>query len=382
VSTASSRGIPHVADDLFASTARLNLLLAAANILVIDDEDMNLRLVARILARAGYRHVTGLSDARELESQLLVTTPDLVITDLHMPNRDGFDVIEALQPWIDEDRLPVLVVSGDAGVEARNRALTLGARDFVGKPFDPTELALRVRNQLETRLLFEDVRKQIRALRETVHGQTKEVEGARVEMLSHLATAVEYRDECTAAHTVRVGLLAAKLAEVLGLDAIEVSLIQQAAPLHDVGKIGVPDGILRKPGQLTDEEMAVMRTHAEIGADILRSDSSRVLQIAEEIARTHHERWDGRGYPRGLSGTQIPLSGRIVSVADTYDAMISDRPYRAARSPREAVEEIVRCRGTQFDPAIVDALLHVLARRAVPVRDAPRVRAGTADPSR
>jgi putative two-component system response regulator len=380
MSNRSPRGSLHVDDDLFGSTARLNLLLAAAHILVVDDEDANLRLVARILARAGYRQVTGLSDARELESQLLVTNPDLVITDLHMPHRDGFSVIEALQPWIIEDRLPVLVVSGDACVESRSRALTLGARDFVGKPFDPTELALRVRNQLETRLLFEDVRKQNRALRETVHGRTQEVERARLETLSHLATAAEYRDECTAQHTMRVGILSAQIADALGLDPGEVSLIRQAAPLHDVGKIGVPDGILRNTGTLTDEEMAVMRTHTEIGADILRSDSVRVLQVAEAIALTHHEHWDGRGYPRGLAGTQIPLPGRIVSVADTYDAITSDRPYRPARSAEEALDEIVRFRGTQFDPTVVDALLRVLDHRAVRVREAvPRERAVAAD---
>jgi putative two-component system response regulator len=360
----SPRDIPHVDDDLFGSATRLNLLLAAAHILVIDDEEANLRLVARILARAGYRHVTGLSDARDLESHLLLGAPDLVITDLHMPARDGFAVIEALQPWIAEDRLPVLVVSGDAGTESRNRALTMGARDFVGKPLDPTELALRVRNQLETRLLFEDVRKQNRALRDTVHGRAQEVESVRLELLSHLATASEYRDGCTAQHTVRVGQLSARLAEVMGLDPADVHVIRQAAPLHDLGKIGVPDGILRKTGALTEEEMAVMRTHTEIGADILRSESVGVLQVAEEIALTHHEHWDGRGYPRGLTGTQIPLSGRIVAVADTFDAITSDRPYRPARSTAEAIEEIVRFRGTQFDPAVVDALRQVANQQA------------------
>ncbi len=146
----------------------------------------------------------------------------------------------------------------------------------------------------------------------------------------------------------------------LELDAADVDLIRRAAPLHDVGKVGVPDGLLRKGGRLSLEETAVMRTHTTIGADILRSDHVRVLQVAEQIAWTHHERWDGQGYPRGLAGTDIPLAGRIVAVADAFDAITNDRPYRQARSSREAVDEIVRHRGTQFDPAVVDVLVRLL----------------------
>ena len=348
-------------EDLFRSDARLTLLLAAAEILIIDDEPGNISLVTKILARAGYHHVSGLADARALERHLSDSVPDLVITDLHMPNRDGFEVLAALQPWIRAQHLPVLVVSGDPTPDSRNRALSLGARDFVGKPFDAAELALRVRNQLETRLLFQDVQKQNRALREAVHGRTRELENARMEILRHLATAAEYRDDCTARHTIRVGVLAAELAEALRLDPIDVDLIRRAAPLHDVGKVGVPDGLLRKGGRLSVEETAVMRTHTTIGADILRSDHVRVLQVAEQIAWTHHEHWDGKGYPRGLAGHEIPVAGRIVAVADAFDAITNDRPYRQARSSHDAVDEIVRHRGTQFDPAVVDVLVRLLA---------------------
>ena len=357
--------------DLFASAERLNLLLKMAQILVIDDEEANIRLVTRLLARAGYRYVSGLQDARQLESQIARAMPDLVITDLHMPSRDGFAVIEALRPWILEARLPVLVVSGDAAVESRNKALTLGARDFVGKPFDPTELSLRVRNQLETRLLFQDVGKQNRTLREAVHGRARELEEARVEMLSNLATAAEYRDDCTAQHTVRVGRLAGIIAEALGLDRADVDIIRRAAPLHDVGKIGVPDGLLRKPSKLTPEEIAVMRTHTVIGADILQNSQVRILQVARDIALTHHEHWDGGGYPRGLAGQDIPMAGRIVAVADTFDAITNDRPYRRARPAHDAIAEIVRHCGTQFDPAVVDVLVGVVETElVVPEREA------------
>ena len=330
-------------------------------------------LVSRLLARAGFGSVVGLQDARQLEATLALSIPDLVITDLHMPGRDGFSVIEALKPLIVESHLPVLVVSGDAAVESRNRALSLGARDFVSKPFDPTELALRVRNQLETRLLFHDVRKQNRALREAVHGRTQELEGARLEMLNRLATAAEYRDACTAQHTVRVAALAAHLATELGLAPADVEDIRRAAPLHDVGKIGVPDDLLRKPRALSPEEVDVMRTHTKIGADILRDSSVKVLQVAREIALTHHERWDGTGYPCGLAGEDIPLAGRIVAVADAFDAITYDRPYRAARSAQEAIEEIVRHRGTQFDPEVVDALLRIATAGRITHAHAPGV---------
>jgi putative two-component system response regulator len=347
-------------DDLFGSDARLALLFAAAEILIVDDEPSNIDLMTKILTRAGYHHVSGLADARRLEAQLLHTMPDLVITDLHMPHRDGFDVLAALQPWVRDQRLPVLVVSGDPTNDSRNRALSLGARDFVGKPFDATELILRVRNQLETRLLFLDVQKQNRALREAVHGRTRQLEDARMEILRHLATAAEYRDDCTARHTIRVAALAGELALSLALDPDTVDLIRRAAPLHDVGKIGVPDGLLRKGGRLSPEETAVMRTHTTIGADILRSDHVRVLQMAEQIAWTHHEHFDGAGYPRGLVGPAIPLAGRIVAVADAFDAITNDRPYRLGRTSQVALEEIVRHRGTQFDPAVVDALVRLV----------------------
>jgi putative nucleotidyltransferase with HDIG domain len=184
-------------------------------------------------------------------------------------------------------------------------------------------------------------------------------------MLSNLATAAEYRDDCTARHTVRVGVLAGVLAEALGLDQKEVDVIRRAAPLHDVGKIGVPDGLLRKPATLTPEEIAVMRTHSVIGADILQNSQVTILQVARDIALTHHEQWNGQGYPHGLAGTDIPLAGRIVAVADTFDAITNDRPYRRARSFEDALVEIRRVAGIQFDPAIVDVLVRVIGEGAI-----------------
>lgn len=352
-------------DALFGGSDRLALLRTAAHILVIDDEEMNLRLITSMLRASGYRCVTTLADPRQLEGRLDGAAPDLIVLDLHMPLRSGFDVLEALQPWIVAEHLPVIVVTGDPSIESRRHALSLGARDFLEKPFDLIELTLRVRNQLETRLLYQDVRKQNRALREAVHGRTQELEETRIEMLVRLAVAAEYRDDSTSRHTMRVGEMAARLTDAIELGDGNVALMKRAAALHDVGKVGIPDALLLKPTGLMPEETSLMRTHTTIGAHILGGSEAPLLQMAEVIALSHHERWDGLGYPQNLVGDAIPIAGRIVAVADSYDALTNDRPYRRALSSRDAIAEIEACRGTQFDPAVVDAFLRVMSRRMV-----------------
>lgn len=317
-----------------------------AHILVIDDEDTNLRLMRKFLQHAGYHSIATLTDAMRVEEEMAARPPDLVLLDLRMPGRDGLDVLKALHHKITRDHLPVLVVTGDASVDARRAALTLGARDFVTKPIDLTELTLRVRNQLETRQLYTDVQKQL--------------EEARVEMIERLAVAAEYRDDDTGHHTTRVGELSAAIARALGLREDYVRVLERAARLHDIGKIGIPDALLLKTSPLSPEEMAVMRTHTTIGGRILGGSTAPVLQLAEIIALTHHERWDGGGYPDGIASEEIPLAGRIVSVADAYDAITNDRPYRRAQSPEAALLEITAHRGRQFDPAVVDALFTVV----------------------
>ena len=318
-----------------------------AHILVIDDEDANLRLTRKFLQHAGYHSIATLKHPMRLEEAMAARQPDLVLLDLHMPERDGLAVLKALGDKIAHEHLPVVVVTGDASVDARRAALRLGARDFVTKPIDLTELTLRVRNQLEMRQLYTDVQKQL--------------EEARVEMIERLAVAAEYRDDDTGRHTIRVGELSAALARHLGLREDYVRVLERAARLHDIGKIGIPDALLLKTSPLSDEEMTVMRTHTTIGARILGGSMAPVLQLAEIIALTHHERWNGGGYPENISGADIPLAGRIVAVADAYDALTNDRPYRRARSPEAALVEIDAHRGTQFDPAIVDALFSVVA---------------------
>ncbi|MGE0041343.1 MAG: HD domain-containing phosphohydrolase [Vicinamibacterales bacterium] len=354
------------ADRLFGGSNRMNLLLTSAQILVMDDEEPNVRLLASMLRRAGFHRVSSLTDSRQLEARLAQVEPDLVVLDLHMPHRDGFEVLGALEPWILGEHLPVLVITGDISLDSRRRALELGARDFVTKPFDVTEVSLRVRNLLETRLLYQDVRKQNRALLESIHGTAQELQETRLEMLERLAVAAEYRDDSTSRHTERVGEMTAWLADAIGLGAQEQALLRRAAALHDVGKIGIPDALLRKPGGLTAEETQVMRSHTTIGAHILGGSQAPLLQLAELIALTHHERWDGTGYPNRIVGEQIPLPGRLVAVADAFDALTNDRPYRRAVSVNEALHEIAKQRAVQFDADIVDALLSVVPRLTLP----------------
>lgn len=332
--------------------------LADSRILIVDDEPGNVQLLQRILVREGYRRVTGLSNPREAMAVIDEDRLDVVLLDLHMPVVDGYQILESIMTSLDPGRrtLPVIVLTADATPEARRRALTSGAADFITKPFDVVEVALRIRNTLERQQLHSEVRRQNELLEDRVRARTMELERAQLETFERLALAAEYRDDDTGKHTRRVGGVARAIAEQLGMAATDLDLLERAAGLHDVGKIGVPDGILLKPDRLTPEEFEVVKTHTVIGARILSGSHSPLLQLGEIIAGSHHERWDGRGY-HGLAGEDIPLHARITTLADAFDAMTTDRPYRAARSREEATEEIRRERGGQFDPNVVDVFL-------------------------
>ena len=327
-----------------------------STIMVIDDQDANVALLRKILGSAGYRRIEAETDARRMLDRFDEHRPDVILLDLHMPHLDGFAVLERLRPKIGASYLPVIVLTADATPEARLRALAAGATDFLTKPFDINEVVLRVRNVVETQRLYRQLERFNAGLELRVHERTRELEESYLDTVDRLATAAEFRDDATGEHIVRVGRTSGLIAARLGLPASEVETIERAATLHDVGKIGVPDAILLNPGLLTEEEFAQVKTHTVIGARILAGASSTLLRAAEEIARFHHERWDGCGYA-GLRGARIPLHARIVAVADAYDAMTSDRPYKDAIDPEWALEEIAACSGTQFEPAIVDAFL-------------------------
>lgn len=334
----------------------------SGRILVIDDEPTNTLLLRTILLQYGFTHVTCVNDARQVLPVFLDIEPDLVLLDLHMPFMDGFAVLGALRAWLPADTyFPIVMLTADITTDARRRALAAGATDFLTKPFDGVEVVLRVRNLIQTREFHKQIQRQNAELEERVRERTREVEESRLEMLERLGNAIESRDDLTHRHTLRVGVNAAALARDLGLSEPAVAALQRAAPLHDIGKIGVPDAILQKPGRLTVAEFNIMKTHTLLGARILANSTSDVVKLAEVIARTHHERWDGLGYI-GLRGEAIPFESRIVSVADVFDALTHPRPYKHAWPLAEAVAEIERQAGKQFDPRVVRAFMRVLER--------------------
>jgi putative two-component system response regulator len=342
-----------------------------ARILIVDDETSNLELLRRLLERAGFSRIETTSDSREASNLYVRFRPDLILLDLHMPHRDGLEVMDELNQIAEASYLPILMLTGDVSPEAKREALSRGAKDFINKPFHSDEVLLRIGTLLETRFLYLQIQSQNTMLEAKVRERTRELEAAQIEIIERLARAAEFRDDNTGQHTERVGQMAALLAKQVGLGDSQVSLIRRAAPLHDVGKIGIPDSILLKLGSLTPDEFALVKTHTVIGARIMSGSRFPILRLAEEIAFNHHERWDGDGYA-GIAGDAIPLAGRIVAVADVFDALTQQRPYKAAWSVDEATAEIERQRGRQFDPAIADAFLQVIEQRDArdPVTDA------------
>ncbi|MBX6365791.1 MAG: response regulator [Gemmatimonadetes bacterium] len=332
--------------------------------LIIDDETIVADVLARTLRRAGYACVEVHADPWTAADAYGRVRPDLLILDLHMPGLDGFGVLERLRAEIPEDTfLPIIVLTADDEPATRRRALAAGAADFVVKPFEEIETLLRIRNLITTRSLHLQERLQTQELERRIQERTHELQEAQLEILERLALAAEYHDDATGEHTRRVADEAARLARELGRPEPEVELIRRAALLHDVGKIGIPEVIQSKQGPLTAEEFLVMKRHTLIGERILAGSQFPVLQMARDIAVAHHERWDGSGYPHGLRGEEIPLAARIVAVADVYDALTHERPYKAAWTPAAALEEIRRTAGQHFDPAIVEAFLRLHGER-------------------
>jgi putative two-component system response regulator len=330
-----------------------------ARILIVDDEESNVDVLRRLLRRSGFSLIEGTNDSRQVCDLYIKFRPDLILLDLHMPHMDGLQVMDELFTIADETYLPILMLTGDDAPEAKREALSRGAKDFLNKPFNNDEALLRINTLLETRFLYMQIQSQNIVLEEKVRDRTRDLEAAQIEIIERLARAAEFRDDHTGRHTERVGQMSALIARQIGLPDSQVSLIRRAAPLHDVGKLGVPDAILLKLGKLTDEEFKVVKTHTVIGARILSGSRFRILHVAEEIAFNHHERWDGSGYA-GISAASIPLAGRIVAVADVFDALTQKRPYKVAWPVGDAVAEIELQRGKQFDPALVDAFLRVI----------------------
>jgi putative two-component system response regulator len=335
-------------------------LLNAARILIVDDQPSNVALLEGILQEEDFTCYQSITDARQALPAFLAFRPDLILLDLQMPFLDGFEVMRQVRAClVPDDFLPILILTADITPETKRRALAGGALDFLTKPFDASEAVLRIRNLLQTRSLHLQLQEQNRVLDQKVRERTFELEETQIEILERLALAAEYRDDVTGEHTRRVGKMAAQIARALDWTDAQVELIRRAAPLHDIGKIAIPDSVLLKAGRLTPEEYEQMKTHTQIGAKMLSGGRFPLLRLAEQIALTHHEHWDGNGY-LGLTGEAIPMAGRIVAVADVFDALTSERPYKKAWTMEEAVEEMRRQSGRQFDPRVVEAFLRVV----------------------
>jgi putative two-component system response regulator len=332
--------------------------LTAASILLVDAEPESRHSTEIHLRQAGFYNLELIGTPELAIDAYVRSRPDLLLLN-HASQ--GMKLLADLRT-LDDDGIhpPVIMITGSVKTEEKHAALQAGVADFLDQKSDSFELVLRVKNVLRSYQLLQQVQRQKTWLEETVRQRTQELRQSRMDVLGRLASALEFRDDATGAHTRHVGELSAQLAAHLGSSLEFAQLIRTAALLHDLGKIAVPDAILLKPGQLNKRERERMKNHVLVGAEILAGSGDPILSMASEIALSHHEWWDGTGYPHGLKGTEIPLSGRIVAAVDAYDVMLTDRPYRKALTHNEAVAELVAGRGTQFDPRVVDALLSIV----------------------
>ena len=332
-------------------------------ILVVDDEDIIREMLQETVAYAGFKCAIA-GNGRDALEAVARTPVDVVITDIKMPGMDGIELLQRVKERHDAD---VIVMTGFIEDFTYERIIELGASDFIGKPFRNKELIVRLKRVLRERSLLAEQRRTHQKLvtysenlcisNEQLRQANREVQDAYLDTINRLAIAAEYRDEETGDHIIRMSRYSAMTGERMGLDKGLIDNLRYASPMHDVGKIGIPDRILLKPGKLTADEFEIMKEHTAIGADILANSRADILRYAEEIALSHHERWDGSGYPRGLSGESIPVTGRIVGIADVFDALTSDRPYKDAYPLEVALEIVRRERGSHFDPDVADAFL-------------------------
>lgn len=345
----------------------------AARVMIVDDEPVNIKVVRRYLQLAGYQHFITLNDPSGAMDLMRREKPDVLLLDVVMPQISGLDILQSLRADADLCHTPTLILTASTDAQTKLTALDRGATDFLAKPVDPNELLPRIRNALLVKAHHDHLTSYSERLEDEVRLRTAELEASRLHIIHCLARAGEHRDDCTGQHVLRVGRYAGLIARGMGQSDAFVRMIELAAQLHDVGKIGIPDAIMLKPGKLDAAEYRLMQEHCTVGCSIIApalgqgsaSDAaapgSPLLRMAANIASSHHERWDGGGYPLGLMGETIPLEGRITSVADVFDALTSARPYKPAFTSDQSVSMIRQGRGTQFDPAVVDAFLAVFA---------------------
>ncbi len=348
-----------------------------SKILIVDDEPINIKITKKYLEERGYRNFITTFDSTEAIDLITAHRPDLVLLDIVMPKVSGLDILEQMRVTRGCENVPVVILTASTDPATKLSALELGATDFLSKPVDPSELIPRVRNVLVVKAHRDHLAAYAEQLERAVQQRTFELAVSRQQIIQCLARAAEYRDDDTGRHIVRVGRYAGVIANQLGFSDQQVEDIEQAAQLHDVGKIAIPDEILKKEHSLEPAEYELMkkhcvfgtkiirplggrdlqslRLHPELGARMLSVESSPLIKIAARIALTHHERWDGGGYPIGLAGEDIPIEGRITAVADVFDALSSRRPYKSAIPRLKCFEIMAAEAGKQFDPKVLKA---------------------------
>ncbi len=341
-------------------------------ILIVDDEELNRELLEDLIASFGHEPEMARDGIEALAMMKLDI--DLVLLDVMMPGMDGFEVAKRIRENVDFSDLPIIMVTALTSKEDRLRAVEAGANDFITKPIDKTELKVRTASLLKMKEAQDAIKRYKAELEKKVEQRTAELRlalqdtaeaqrkthQAHLETIQRLAIAAEYKDEDTAAHIHRMSNYCAIIARGLHLSPSEQEIILHASPMHDVGKIGIADAILLKPDKLYEDEWDIIKQHSTIGYRILSGSSSELLQVGEIIALSHHEKWDGSGYPKGLVGENIHLFGRICAVADVFDALTSTRPYKKAFSNEKAYEILRESRGTHFDPKVLDVFFERL----------------------
>lgn len=349
----------------------------SSKIMIVDDEALIVRVVRRFLSADGYENFVTVTDPREVLEAIDREKPDVVLLDINMPHITGLDLLKIRQNTTEFQHIPFIILSANSENEIKREALQLGATDFLSKPVDPSDLTLRVQNALTVKRHHDHLTNHAVELEKQVRERTQQIEESREQIINCLARAGEFRDNVTGDHVTRVGKYCGVIANQLGYNDDYCREIELAAQLHDVGKIGIPDSVLLNPGKLTKEEFTIMKTHCELGLRIMepladtptpgqhrRSENNAnlhpgvdtpMLELAAIIALTHHEKWDGTGYPRQIKAEDIPIEGRICTVADVYDALCSERPYKPSFPVKKCLEIMLSERGTRFDPDVLDA---------------------------
>jgi len=325
-----------------------------ATILIVDDAPENIDVLTGIL-REGYKVKAALNGETAINIAKAAKKPDLILLDVLMPGIDGYDVCRQLKANVETANIPVIFVTAKSEIKDEEQGFALGAVDYITKPVSPPIVLARVKTQLA---LYD----QARHLEKLVQKRTAELNETRVEIIRRLGRAAEFKDNETGMHVIRMSWFSRFLAEQIGKPEAWCDLLYNAAPMHDIGKIGIPDRVLLKPGKLDAEEWDIMQKHVEYGAEIIGDHSSPLLQLAKEVALFHHEKWNGKGYPHSVSGEDIPLSARIVAIADVFDALTSERPYKKAWSEERAIALLEEESGSHFDPGLVSEFVKCLPR--------------------